>query len=187
MGRAFLRGNFHRARLRMRPLPGIVALVVLLASSHQASAQTAKTQVLTVGCGNIIGSTRSVGVAQAQVAFGSFAGPPRRLQRPAQAADESWPYFAKSGVEVRAGSGPVTVSVSRNFQDQAAISWGNGLAVVETVRFRRCRAAPDRWNAYAGGLFTRPRSACVPLVIRIGSRSKTVHAGVGQSCGGPHQ
>jgi hypothetical protein len=39
-----------------------------------------------------------------------------------------------------------------------------------------------RWNAYAGGFYLRTRSVCVPLVVRVGGRSRTVRFGVGRPC-----
>ena len=37
-------------------------------------------------------------------------------------------------------------------------------------------------NAYAGGFYLRSRSACVPLVFRVGTHSATVRFGVGRRC-----
>jgi hypothetical protein len=153
--------------------------VGLLASAPQASAR--QTQVSVVSCNNVIASTRKPD-SEERVVLGSFGAPPPRIQRAANGQGNGWQYFAKTGVQVEAGSLPVTVSVAPAFRHRAAISWGNAQPIVQTVRFASCRATATRWDAYAGGFFLRSRTACIPLVVRIGSRSKTVRVGIGKSC-----
>jgi hypothetical protein len=169
-------------RRRIYLAAAAVGLSVLLGVSQQSAARPTGARALSVGCGNIIGSTRSTAVAPSRIILGVFAAPAMRLQRAALSGDARWPYFAKSGVEIRAGVGPVAVLIPSRMQGQAAISWGNGLPVVATVRFPRCRPSPDRWNAYAGGFFTRSPTACITVVVRIGARSKTTRVSIGQRC-----
>jgi hypothetical protein len=176
-----------RALIPASVIPVSVALLLgatsttvgLLASAPQASAR--QTQVLVVSCNNVIASTRKPD-SEERLMLGSFGAPPPRIQRAANGQGHGWQYFAKNGVEVEAGSLPVTVSVARTFRHRAAISWGNAQPIVQTVRFASCRATATRWDAYAGGFFLHSRTACVPLVVRVGSRSKTVRVGIGKSC-----
>jgi hypothetical protein len=51
------------------------------------------------------------------------------------------------------------------------------------LRFEACSPPPTFWNGFAGGFSLRDRSACVPLVIQVGSQSRTVRFGVGRRCG----
>jgi hypothetical protein len=161
-------------------LAGVTSTTVgLLASAPQASAR--QTQVSVVSCGNVIATARKPN-SEERIVLGSFGAPPQRIQRAANGQGNGWQYFAKTGVEVKAGSLPVTVSIAPAIRHQAAISWGNALPIVQTVRFTSCRATATRWDAYAGGLFLRSRTACIPLVVKVGSRSKTVRVGIGKSC-----
>jgi hypothetical protein len=149
------------------------------ASARQASANHAPASV--VPCDNVIASTRGPD-SHERVVLGSFGAPPSRIQRAANGQGNGWQYFAKTGVEVKAGVGPVTVSVAPAIRHRAAISWGNALPIVQTVRFTSCRATATRWDAYAGGFFLRSRTACVTLVVRVGSRSRTIRVGIGERC-----
>jgi hypothetical protein len=161
-------------------LVGMTSTTVgLLASAPQASAR--QTQVSVVSCGNVIASARKPD-SDERIVLGSFGAPPHRIQRAANGRGNGWQYFAKTGVEVKAGSGPATVSIAPALRHRAAISWGNALPIVQTVRFTSCRETATHWDAYAGGFFLRSRTACVPLVVTVGSRSRTVRVGVGKSC-----
>ena len=158
---------------------GTSIAVGLVASASPASARQPKVSV--VSCDNVIASGRKPD-SQERVVLGSFGAPPRRIQRAANGQGNGWNYFAKSGVEVKAGIGPVTVSVAPALRHRAAIAWGNALPIVQTVRFTSCRATATRWDAYAGGFFLSSRTACVPLLVTVGSRSETIRVGIGKSC-----
>ena len=94
-----------------------------------------------------------------------------------------WPYWSKAGLVIRGGSPPVTVSVPPAWRSRVAITWGN-TPVVSALRIASCPAwRPKPWNAYAGGFYLRSRSACVPLVFRVGRRSATVRFGLGRRYG----
>jgi hypothetical protein len=164
-------------------LVGVASTTVgLLASAPEASARQARqAPVSVVSCNNVIASTRKPD-SEERVVLGSFGAPPQRIQRGADDQGSGWQYFAKSGVEIKAGVGPVTVSVATADRDRVAISWGNGLAIVQAQRFTPCGSSALPWHAYAGGFYLRSRTACIPLVIKVGSRSKTIRVGVGKSC-----
>jgi hypothetical protein len=51
-----------------------------------------------------------------------------------------------------------------------------------SVRFTGCGSNPRSGNAYAGGFYLASPSACVPLLVRVGTRSRTVRFGIGQTC-----
>jgi hypothetical protein len=76
----------------------------------------------------------------------------------------------------------VTVTVPKAWRNRLAISWGNRPGFFSTIRIASCSAGPKPWNAYAGGFHLRSRSACVPLVFRVGRRSATVRFGLGRRC-----
>jgi hypothetical protein len=80
------------------------------------------------------------------------------------------------------GSIPVRVSVPARWRDRVAITWGNGLPAVKSLRIAACPPSPHRWNAYAGGFFTHTAHICVPLTFTIGRRSETARFGLGQRC-----
>ena len=108
--------------------------------------------------------------------------PPAYMQQVSAVDNGPWRYFRKQGLAVRAGAGPVTVSVAPAWRDRAAISWGNaGHGPFSSIRVARCAAGLGGY-AYAGGFFLRSPSACVPLVFHIGSRSQTVRFGIGRRC-----
>ena len=94
-----------------------------------------------------------------------------------------WRYWSKAGLVVRSGSETVTVIVPATWRGRAGITWGNGgNGVMGSLRIAGCGTDPDIANAYAGGFFLRTRSACIPLVFRVGGRSETVRFGVGRRC-----
>jgi hypothetical protein len=148
-------------------------------SVRQASARQAPVSV--VSCNNVIASARKPD-SEERLVLGSFGAPPERIQRAQTGPVNGWQYFAKSGVEIKAGVGPVTVSVATADRDRVAISWGNGLAVVQAQRFAPCGSSARPWHAYAGGFYLRSRTACISLVIKVGPGSKTIRVGVGKSC-----
>jgi hypothetical protein len=95
-----------------------------------------------------------------------------------------WSHFSKAGLAVLGGSPAVVVSVPRPWRNRAAIGWGNLPGIYTTLRIARCPAStPAPWNAYAGGFFLRSPSDCVPLTLRVGSRSATVRFGLARTCG----
>jgi hypothetical protein len=169
---------------RLQPFGVCAAILVVaaLAATGAPSAGASTAPVLRVGCNNIIGSYASASRLGERELFGRVVVPPRRLQRAASLHEMGWPFFAKQGVTISTQSRGATITVARGSQREAAISWGNGLRVARSVVFRRCAGSEHRWNAYAGGLFTRTRTACVGLVVRVGSRSRTIHVGVGRRC-----
>jgi hypothetical protein len=77
----------------------------------------------------------------------------------------------------------VLVSVPATWRTRAAISWGDAPTASALV-FPSCPPSSSLgdWNPYAGGFHLGSRSACVPLVFRVGERTATVRFGVGRRC-----
>ena len=108
--------------------------------------------------------------------------PPAYISQVVHLRHGAWPYWAKAGLVVRAGRGPVTVSVPLAWRKRAAITWGGNTGIVNSLRVVRCGSDSRRGNAYAGGFYLRARSGCLPLVFRAGSHSATVRFGLGHRC-----
>lgn len=129
--------------------------------------------ILRVGSGNAGGYRVVLGVVSVPQAY-----------RPQVVATRSrpWSHWSKAGLVIRGGSPPVTVSVPKAWRKRAAITWGN-TGIVSALRIASCPPWESKvWNAYAGGFVLRSRSACVPLIFRVGKRSATVRFGLAQAC-----
>ncbi len=66
-----------------------------------------------------------------------------------------------------------------------AIIWGNGnYDAGSSIQLAGVCGTRDTGvgNAYAGGFYLRSRTACVPLVFRVGDRSATLRFGIGRRC-----
>ena len=109
--------------------------------------------------------------------------PPRYLEQVVATHERPWAYWSKAGLVVRAGSHGVSVSVPPAWRSRAAIVWGNGgYGVFNSIRFARCGSDRHVGNAYAGGFYLRSKSACLPLTVRVGTRTATVRFGIGRKC-----
>jgi hypothetical protein len=89
-------------------------------------------------------------------------------------------YWHKAPMFVHSGTYTATVTVPRAWRAQAAIIWGG--AGYTALRFSGCGSRSTQWSVYTGGFYTRHTSACVPLVVRRGTRSVTVRFGTGRRC-----
>ena len=103
-------------------------------------------------------------------------------------ADGAAPHhlFAKTGLLVHAGiEGSLTVPAS--WATRLSIAWGNHAAEWTTgLHIPACPAPPaasGRWLACPGG-FSLDKAACVPLHVRAGKKTTTVHISVGAHCRG---
>jgi hypothetical protein len=92
--------------------------------------------------------------------------------------------FAKTGLLIHAGR-DAYLSVSPDWAAQVSIAWGNHAAEwTDSLYIPACPPPPSgsgRWLVYPGG-FTLDKAACVPLDIRTGGRTTTVHVSVGTRC-----
>ena len=112
-----------------------------------------------------------------RVLFDSVAVPQRSLLQVARAGGRL-PYWRKAGLLVRANTRDVTISVPLAWRTRVAITWGDS-GVVSSLRVAAC--ATHRWNVYTGGFYVR-RPACVPLDIRVDTRTTRVRFGIGRAC-----
>lgn len=137
-----------------------------------------------VGCDDVaMGMGAVEPVRGEQLVFGLVAMPARFLS---QVFAEKYPlaYFGKAGVTIRAGSGPIDIVVPSAWRRRVAIEWGEGdnsVGVASSLRFTPCKPYDRKWLPYAGGIHVSA-PACVPLIVRAGGRSRTLHFGIGRRC-----
>jgi hypothetical protein len=154
------------------------AAVVLPARSQPTAARTSS-----VSCDEIILNTKFPYVTGGyRLVLDAVSVPPSYVRQVVATQSEPWRYWSKAGMVIRAGAGPVAVTVPSRWRGRAAITWGNGGPPLSSVTFPRCEPALSVGHAYAGGFYLRARSGCVPLVVRIGQRSATVRFGLGRRC-----
>jgi len=106
---------------------------------------------------------------------------PTSPQPAASAGQGKWAYFSKTAVLIRAGTGPVSVSVPPSWRGRAAITWGSA-GQVESLTLTACAQPGDVWDVFAGGLYLRTNKACVPVQFRLGGHTDTVIYSVGRDC-----
>jgi hypothetical protein len=106
---------------------------------------------------------------------------PASPQPATSAGQGSWAYFSKTAVLIRAGTGPVLVSVPSSWRGRAAITWGSA-GQVESLTLTACAQPAGVWDVFAGGLYLRTNKGCVPVQFRLGGRTVTVTYGVGRDC-----
>src|SRR4051812_25826749 len=185
----------HSARRRCRT-DRMLRLVTVVATATLALAAIAvglsrsslRPSARTVPCSEIIDQTNWPyrGSSDPRYRYRSVLGvvsvPPAYISQVVRLRDSAWPYWSKAGLVVRAGRGPVTVSVPSAWRRRAAITWGGNTGIVNSLRILRCGSNPSHGNAYAGGFYLRSRSACLPLIFRAGGHSMTVRFGLGRRC-----
>ena len=115
--------------------------------------------------------------------LGAVSAPPKYI--PGIATDPSsapFSHWSKAGLWIRASNTVVTVSLPKEWRDEARIVWGAPGTPATAVRFGPCPSKVSTWDGYSGGFLLRARSACVPLIFSVGDRRTTVRFGVGQRC-----
>jgi hypothetical protein len=165
-------------------------LVVLLVTPIAAFASpAADAPQRVVPCSEVIDSTRFPYVGSAErryryrTVLGAVSVPPAYLEQVFETRTKPWTHFSKHGLVVRADGRAVTITVPRAWRTRVGIVWGNaGHGVFHTIRIAGCRFDPSGGNAYAGGLFLRRPSGCVPLVFSVAGRSRTVWFGLATRC-----
>lgn len=161
----------------------VIALIALGLPAAAASLGSASRVVPTVPCNEDIGHPRSGHEAGYRVVLGVVSVPPAYLRQVVATHKRPWAYWRKAGLVVWSAA-TVTVTVPEAWRNRAAISWGNTTPIVSLLRFSPCTRyfGVKGWDAFAGGFFLRSRSACVPLVFRVGQRSATARFGIGRTC-----
>ena len=165
----------------------LVANLTVTSCSEPGPAGTAKQRNVpaalprTVGCDQVI---QQVGPPGGRLVLGVLAAPPSHLEHAATTGALPWPYFAKYGIAIRAGSPAVLITVPDSSRRRAAIGWGNDARGVSSLRIASCPRQLGAWNAYAGGFYLLSPSDCVPLVFTIGRQTATLSVAIGRAtCG----
>jgi hypothetical protein len=103
---------------------------------------------------------------------------------PSGESDPRRALFAKTALVVRFGK-PFEVVVPRAWRSRAAVDWGNDgpRQITDHLQVRGCTpvGAHGKWLVYPGGFYVAER-ACVPLVVKTPTSSRTVHVSVGTRC-----
>lgn len=135
------------------------------------------------GSGGVSGFVTSPGLgAGSQLLLGrisvqaGYSGMPVPVQGPGP-----WRYWQKRGILILAGTGPVQISVPPSWRQRAAITYGT-TGIVSSLMLTACRQPPDVWDGYAGGIYLRAATPCVPLVFATGNRTITVRFSVADRC-----
>jgi hypothetical protein len=136
----------------------------------------------TVACDKVVLLEKSGNAGGSRIVLGAVSVPSAYRPQVVPTGRRPWAYFSKAGLAIRGGSPAVSVRVPMTWRTRVRIGWGGDGG--SALRFARCpvyeRETP--WNAYSGGFSLRSRSACVPLVFRVGERSAKVRFGLGQRC-----
>lgn len=92
--------------------------------------------------------------------------------------------FAKTGLIIRSRT-TFELIVPAQVADHMSIGWGGAPATPgHRVVVSNCTTTADsRWLAYAGGYWI-DRPACVPLIVKVGTRQQQVRIGLGAPCPG---
>jgi hypothetical protein len=159
----------------------LVAIVALLALAGP-TASAAPAGAPGPSCRSIVVPGGSFTWRPTRVVLGVVDVPPAYIPQTVKTGGR-WPYWSKVGLVVRADSPPVVVSVPRVWRDRVAIAWGSARPGPVLV-FCSCPPSSSLggWNPYSGGFLLRSKSACVPLVFRVGTKTATVRFGVGKRC-----
>lgn len=138
---------------------------------------------ITVGCGDIVGTTGSGRVGGYRVVLGVVSAPRRFLPGITRVPEFApFPFWRKAGMVIRSSTETVTVSVPKALRSRLRISWGNPARMATAVRFTPCPSARPTWNGYAGGFFLRGGPACVPLIFTVGGKQASLRFGVDRQC-----
>jgi hypothetical protein len=152
-----------------------------------ASAAAASTPERIVPCGEVIGSTTFpyVGNPNYRLVLDAVSVPPAFMAQVVPTHERPWSYWRKQGLVVRGNGDTVTITVPAGWRDKVAVAWGYGGkgGPFSSLRIAACGSDPSKGDAYSGGFNLRSRSACVPLLFRVGQRSQTVRFGLGKRCG----
>ncbi len=164
-------------------LTALAAALAACSGGHSASPPpAAHARTLVVGCENVILRPRQPFTDGYRRVLGVIAAPPAYIPQVVHAPQGRWTWWEKSGMVIRAGRRPVTVSVPPAWRQRAAVTWGNALPPASVIRFAACPSPAGVWNAYAGGFLMTTRGACIPLTFRVGQRQTTVRFGIDVRC-----
>jgi hypothetical protein len=146
---------------------------------------TPKSTLPSVACEESIGGARYSGTDEgARILLGAISVPPDYRPEPGvPSGDKRWPYVVEVDVVFRAEQPPVEIAVPKEWRKRVAISLGN-TKLASSLRVAPCPNNGLPWNAFTLGFNLQERTACVPLVFRVGARSRTARFGLGKRCTG---
>jgi len=162
----------------------VLVLIAILAAVAAASASARPTPATpTVSCRSVVTPAGEFSWRPSRVVLGVVDVPPRYIRQTYATNETPWRHWSKVGLVVRADSPTVWISVPAAWRTRAAITWGNA-GPTSALRIRSCPPSSSLgdWNPYSGGFLLRAKSACVPLVFRVGARTETARFGVGRRC-----
>ena len=168
----------------LRPLLVVVALALAVTAG---TLRAAPPQITSISCDSSDMYDHPVRPHSGdQVLFGYVAVPPRDayLGQPDRDLTKRWRYTTWRYLLVHTGTKAVTLSVPQAWRGRFGINFGDsGNRGLTALRVSPCRYALSNglWNEF-GGNFSFNARACVPLVVRVGKRSTTVHFGLGKRC-----
>ena len=120
--------------------------------------------------------------ARSQLEFGRISVYTGYSQMPVPVTGHGpWRYWQKRPILILAGTGPVRVSVPASWRQQAAITYGTR-GIVSSLVLTACHRPAGRWDLYAGGVYLRSATSCVPLMFAIGKHVVTTHLSVAGRC-----
>jgi hypothetical protein len=164
----------------------MVLLATLIAVSAVGAVTAAATRSTSIGCGSAIyelptGSAANIRLVLDRIWLPKVSTVLSWRGAPSQAGADR---FLKWGIRVDAGT-PVTLEVPASSRRVYALYYGTSATSVAdgptAVRVTPCPLAYGRWTVWAGGyLVAKP--SCVPLIVRVGSRSTRVSLSLGRRC-----
>jgi hypothetical protein len=132
-----------------------------------------------IGCDQII---RFTNAPARRIVLGAVAVRPAYLPEANPTGSAPWRHYWKYSLAIRAGSPVVVVTIPQASRHDAAISWGNGLGPVTSLRLLTCPRQLGRWNVYAGGFYLHSAAGCLPVVFAVGRRALTLRFGLSRHC-----
>lgn len=170
------------SRLLIRRQSVVGVAMATLAAAALVVRPASSITVPTVSCESIVLQLDSGRTPWMRVVLGSVSVPRQQRRQVNPTGQQIWPYFAKFVVSLLGGSPPADIALPKAWRKHVKLGWGE--ASGSSVRFLSCPSySPKRWNGYAGGAWLKSRSACVPLIVRVGNRQATIRVALGRSCG----
>jgi hypothetical protein len=102
---------------------------------------------------------------------------------PSGELDPARALFAKTGLLIRAGA-QFELIVPDEWVGRLGLRWGNvgGEPITEHLQITGCRTGSGAdWLVYPGGFYVAA-PACVPVIVKSGTGSRTVAVSVGAPC-----
>jgi hypothetical protein len=165
-------------------IAGALTILAVATLTRATAVASSSRRVPVVPCDDVIAWSKSGDDGGWRIVLGVVSVSAAHLRQVVATHIRPWAYWRKAGLSVHAGQGPVSASVATAWRSRVAITWGNNVGPVSSLRIARCTVQwPGKaWNGYAGGFFLRSRSACVPLSVRVAERSRIVRFGIGRKC-----